>query len=289
MTGNRGFKEFHKALEELIQQNWGVNVEFSDPFSWGYTSTSIYIRTQESKEYIAMLAVDSPQKRESIKKNIEITRRLKLAVKTPEYVRTIHGEYLLLIPRIEIPHGQDVENRILTLGKFIPGIPPFDVTNGILQQGIKLLYEIHTCGLDKNEEIGNLLPKIKGHKQTFLHGDMTPSNLLVHNNKLTGVLDFEMALIGPVEYDISRFVIFSWFRRKEKELKEILEMVSTQYSERAKSQLNRELLKTFMLLHVQKHVHNIRRHKNSYKELTKFNRDIEFAEKRLETLKQANL
>ncbi len=289
MTGNQGFREFHKALERLIQQNWGINVIFSDPFSWGYTSTSIYIRTQEDKEYIAMLSIDSPQKRASIKKNIEITHKLQLSVQTPKYLRNTQGKYLLPISKIEIPHGQDVKNRILTLGEFIPGIPPFNVTDSILRQGAKLLHEIHTCGLDTDEKIRKLLPKIKSVNQTFLHGDITPSNLLVHNDKLTGVLDFEMALIGPVEYDISRFVVFSWFRRKQAELEKVFRIVITQYAEETENQLSRELLKTFMLLHVQKHVHNIRTHKNNYDKPTKFDQDLKFAEERLEALRQTNL
>ncbi|WP_430787428.1 phosphotransferase family protein [Virgibacillus flavescens] len=45
--------------------------------------------------------------------------------------------------------------------------------------------------------------KPKAHKQTLIHGDYTIDNVLVHNGKISGVIDWGSGAFGDPRYDVS--------------------------------------------------------------------------------------
>lgn len=276
--GARGYSQFHQKLENIIKENWGISPQFTNPFAWGYGSTGIYLKSKDQKEYVAMLCNDSVQKRKLVEKNILISSFLNLSVKTPRYLKNKNGEYILKIKKIEVPEGKNVENKILILGNFLSGVLPFDMNSDILSQAIKVLEEIHQIDPTK---IKHLLGKIDCEDPKFLHGDLTPSNMLVSYGKISGILDFELASLGPVEYDLARLGVFSWFRLKNTGFGEIIKLIHETYSQR----LSLEKLKNFSYLHCQMHLDNVKEHEKIYDNPLKFREELAFAEDKLKNLK----
>lgn len=276
--GTEGYKEFHQKLEKIIEENWGIIPQFSDPFSWGYSSTGIYIKDIYQEEYVAILAENTPEKKRALEKDILITSSLKLSVDTPQQLRTKSGEYLLEIDKIEVTQGKSVTKRIMHLRKFMPGILPFDMNMDILMQAIKILHEIHQVD---PASIDFSLETIECENPKFLHGDLTPSNMLIAYGKVIAVLDFELALLGPAEYDLARLAVFSWFRMENTPFSKVLEEVKKTYPEN----VSIELLKNFSILHCQMHLTNIKKHRKVYEDQQTYKADLTFTEKKLETLK----
>jgi len=278
MGGAKGYSQFHQKLEDIIRDNWGINPQFTNPFAWGYSSTGIYLKSKDQKEYVAMLCNNSKQKRKLIEKNILISCFLNLSVKTPKYLKNKNKEYILNIKKIEVPEGKNVENKILILGEFLSGVLPFDMNLDILSQAIRVLEEIHQVD---PTGIKHLLNKIDCENPKFLHGDLTPSNMLVSYGKISGVLDFELALLGPVEYDLARLGVFSWFRMKNTNFGEIINLIYENYPQN----LSMEKLKKFSRLHCQMHLDNVRKHKKIYDDPLKFQEELDFALDRFKSLK----
>ena len=280
--GAQGYAEFHEKLEKIIEENWGITPQFTNPFSWGYSSTGIYVKDVNQKEYVGMLAENTPSKRAAMEKNFTIASKLNLSVRVPEQLKTKDGKFLLDIPRIEIKSGKDVENKLLSLGNFLSGIPPFDMNEDITLQAVNILREIHQVNPNS---LGIRLDTIECEKPKFLHGDLTPSNILVGYGKIIAVLDFELSLIGPVEYDLARLAVFSWFRIQDSSFIVLLEKVQEEYGTEGATETSMELMKEFALLHCQKHLNNVKQHKDVYETEKAYKADLLFTERQLETLK----
>ncbi len=277
--GSEAYSEFHHKLEKMIEENWGVAPEYSEPFSWGYNSTGFYIRDREGKEFTAILADDTEKKRFEVEKNIAITKELDLSVETPKHMDTKDGGKLLEIPQIKITKGSDVRNKILVFYPFLRGIPPFDMTLDIVRQSADVLREIHL--LDPLM-FDVKLEEIPAQKKYFLHGDPTPSNFLVSYGEIAAIVDFELSLIGPAEYDLARMAVFSWFRMKDKPFLKILKTIKESYED--KTQL--DLLKEFSLLHCQTHLRNVVKHESVHENPKVFEKEVKFAQEMLDKMQK---
>ncbi|MBP8960700.1 aminoglycoside phosphotransferase family protein [Patescibacteria group bacterium] len=276
--GTEGYSEFHEKIEEIIKENWGIQPKFSDPFSWGYSSTGIYIKDTQEREYVAMLAQNSKEKKQAMEKNIAIANSIKLSVRTPKQLKTKAGKFLIELDKIEVPSGKSVENKLMSLGYFLSGILPFDMNLDIVGQATKVLEEIHQIPAG---QINFPLEKIECDTPKFLHGDLTPSNMLISYGKVVAVLDFELSLIGPVEYDLARLGVFSWFRMTGVSYGKVLSQITDAYSN---NNLSDEMLKEFSYLHCKMHLDNVERHKDIYETSEKYQEERLFAEKMVKNL-----
>jgi len=127
-----------------------------------------------------------------------------------------------------------------------------------------------------------------------LHGDLTESNVIVAENKVVGILDWELASIGPAEYDISKAILFCWFRMNDVPLDEkgekhtfqkvpltkVYETALAHYN----AQLSVQLLQHFLVLHQKRHAEEILRNKDNYADEKWWNMEREFAEKAREEI-----
>jgi tRNA A-37 threonylcarbamoyl transferase component Bud32 len=276
--GPQAYAEFHQELERIIKASWGIEPKYSEPFSWGYSSTAFYIKDTEEKEYVALLADNAPSKRADVEKNIGIVTHLDLSLNTPRYMKNSEGNYLLDIENITIPSGDNVKNKIMVFYEFLPGIPPFEMTLDILKQSVGALHEIHQHSYEKFE---NLLDRIESPKQRFLHGDPTPSNLLVSHGKLVSIVDFEMALLGPIEYDLARLAVFSWFRSDKHGFREIADTVIREYP----GAVDGEMTESFALVHADMHLSNVKSHGEIHESPEEFKKELLFAEERAKELR----
>lgn len=275
--GAEGYAEFHRKLEKMILENWGVDPKYSEPFSWGYSSTGFYIKDINGKEYVAIFADNTPAKRNALEKNLYIQENLNLSVETPKYIPTKSGERLLEIDHMEIEAGKDVENKVIVFYPFLSGIPPFDMDFKILEQAAKILYEIHQTDPDKFRDT---LDEIETSEPKFLHGDLTPSNMLISYGEVVAVMDFEMSLIGPAEYDLARLAVFSWFRMKRTRFSKVLKKTQEFYPEKT----DMSLIKKFARIHCEMHLNNIKQHQKSYESEKEYEKDLKFAQKKLRKL-----
>jgi len=277
-------KEYHQRLEQIVEEKFGIDVVYSENFSWGYTSTSTYIKDINDNEFIARISDTTPEKEGVTKKDIEINSKINLSVGTREYIQNKEGQKITYIKEEKDSQGNIlIQNRMLTFYPYLHGMPPFDMTREIFEQAIKILHEVHQV----DPQIFNCeLSKIEGAqegKEKFLHGDMTPSNMLVSYGKIEAIVDFEFACVGPVEYDIARCAVFSWFRmKKDQNLRDLLEFAQQTYPEK----LGRQLLKKYAIDHTKSHLENIKRHEESYQNKKDYRKEKKFAQKMLRKAKK---
>lgn len=67
--------------------------------------------------------------------------------------------------------------------------------------GIRMKTKIFECLKDNNSLLVQMTQKF-----VFSHGDFRPSNIMVKNGKLIGILDWEKSLAAPIYYDIGQFI-----------------------------------------------------------------------------------
>lgn len=253
-------RNFHKDLAACIEENYGIIPVFTNTISWGYQTTAVYIETSGAK-YIAKLTIPSEERISALAKDISVSAILNKALPTPVYLKNKRTNYLT-----------NFQEYVMRMQYFIEGMPPFDMNDDILRQMIEAMKIIHV-----QDAAGIHLSKHANPKNEykFLHGDLTPSNVLVSYGKLSGILDFDLAALGPVEWDISRTAVFCWFRMQDMSFKEVLRQAVEFYG--AKS-LREDLLLEYAKTHVNSHAENIFLHKDNYRDLNEWAKEYEFAQ-----------
>jgi len=151
----------------------------------------------------------------------------------------------------------------IKINKYINGVPPFEMNLNILKEAVYILKNIHST-LAPGIKLSSPKGLSKYENKRFLHGDLTPSNMLVSNNRIIGILDFEHCFIGPIEWDLARCLVFSWFRMPEKTgFEEALNLIVKVYGS---DLVNKKLLLKFSIRNAQTYLHNIVKHKEKYAE-----------------------
>lgn len=267
-------KKFHEKLAEVIENEYGLKCAFTNLTSWGYTTTAYYVETNKGN-LIARLSKNTAGKIEKIEKEVKISNYLRNIIPTTHYIRNLRGCYIIHIKNecdSFLKNMALIENTYLRVSKHIEGIPPFDMNFIILEQMVKYLKIIH----EQNPNIPEVkLKKYYPNKknQKLLHGDLTPSNVLLSYGNITGILDFEEAMIGPVEWDLSRTAVFSWFRMHDLPFKEVLKFVLEKYDNKDVSEkLTKELSKK----HLEDRVENLVKNKYIHEDIKFWNEDYEF-------------
>ncbi len=261
----KGLSNYHKALENLIEQNYGIKTDFLDIMGWGYTTTAFYIKTK-AKDYIARVSAFSPEKDKSIKKEVFLSNKLHKVLPTVTYVANKNGSDVTYF-----------DNSILRISEHVQGLLPFSMDFDIFTQAILFLKLIHS-----QKVAGFPLETYTTTKNpVFLHGDLTPSNFLVSYGKICGILDFEMAMLGPAEWDLSRTSVFCWFRMDNVRFDKVVAHALAVYN---KPDINFKLLFELSKKHLITHLENIEKHKNTYHTLQEWKTDYSFTYNKLQEL-----
>ena len=253
-----------KSIENFITKTYNLDVKFSNVFSWGYNSASIYILDKNDNAYVARVREYNKTVKEKLNKEIFFADYFKTLFRTPSFVKTSKGEYITYF-----------KGHSILIHKHISGVAPFDMDLEILGKACEIAYRVHQLKipdypLQKYSTKASYKPKL-------LHGDITPYNLLTENNDLVALLDYEEIMIGPLERDLARLVLISWFKLAE--TSDIL--ISTCVNVAVKSypgQVNEAMLIQIIHEQLNERINNIKKHKKNYKSALAYKQEMAYVE-----------
>lgn len=268
-----GLKQYHKKLEVILAQNYGIKTQYLETLSWGYHTTAFYIKSAEDREYLLKMADWSTEKEAAIRKDLELSNLLRNVIPTPTYIETLEGKLLCRF-----------EDKILRVSHYISGLSPLDMSYSILGQMIDVLKQMHSFSASpsQNEVHLPILTKeshLKGFK--LLHGDLTPHNILVSFGKIVAVMDFETSFVGPVEYDLARTSVFSWNYMGKESFEQTAKFVLERYNH---SEIDTQKFLKYVVEDAQKHLAAIYENRQKYDRDEKWKKDRDFALAQLERL-----
>lgn len=253
----------HKLIEEVVSNQWNVQTQYLENIFWGYNTSAFYIKAHNN-EYILRTTKNTVSKQKLLKIDLGLSKYLNNVVPTSMYLKTTKNKDFYMD-----------DKRIYKLSKYIQGVPPFDMSLEIFKQAVEMLYKIHQTPPPPQKTI-----KLKIKGKTLLHGDLTPSNILISHDKVVGILDFELAFLGPAEYDIARASTLSWFRLQEIPFQEFISTAEKAYEK----ELDRKLLLRLSKHTAEKHLANIVKYKGNYENEKMWLKDYLFAQKIVERL-----
>lgn len=271
-----GTREDNIQIGNIISSNYGLTISFIELISWGYTTNCFYIKTDEG-DFVARVSDFSEEKVLDIKRDMLISSVLGSEFLLPTFLKTTNEEDLVTFTDL------DNKKRLLRISDHKEGVMPFALDEELLIKITEYLYKLHNTvpvtALNQLRD-SELVPSISSPHQVLLHGDLTPSNVLVAHGEIVRVVDFEMAHFGPPEYDLAKTALFSWFYLNKKEFTEITEIVTRAYAKN----LNKDLLNEYSKTHLKTHLDNILAHEGSYQNPADFQRDVTFTKSMLSRL-----
>ena len=252
-----GLKSYHKKLETFVHDNFDIITTYLEVLSWGYHTTAIYLKSTDGKEYLLKLADWSKEKELGVLKDLELSKTLGAIIPTPNYLPTLSGTYLLRF-----------EDKILRLSDYISGLSPLDMNYDILGQMVEVLHKIHAF---------TTLPQ----GQVLLHGDLTPHNILVSFDKLVAVMDFELSVNGPREWDLARTAVFSWNYMPNTPFDQVAKFILEKY---AFNSLTVDLFYQYAVENAQNHLASVEKHRAEYNRQEDWKKDYNFAKQQVEII-----
>lgn len=210
--------EFIKKVNKILNKT--INKVFD--ISLG-NDQKVYLIESSSEKYILKIPKTDLTKIENEEFALTILSSLdipipKLIYKNSEFLIETYIEGSLL-------SKNDSDNLYIQLGRFINKIHSIklngfgEIKNGKGEHKREYEYLFSWLNLDKNKN-NNLLEKynfelffkenleiINSKYSYFLHGDISYSNIIINNNKITGIIDFGDSIAGPIEYDLALFFI----------------------------------------------------------------------------------
>lgn len=266
----------YEDFKRWLNIYFGLETELLEekPSSWGYSTSCYYLKAKDG-DYAVSISRHSTKKLVLINKDIYISNFLKPVVPTPTYLQTKNKNNFIV-----------KNEHIIKINKYINGVPPFEMNLNILKEAVYILKNIHST-LAPGIKLSSPKGLSKYENKRFLHGDLTPSNMLVSNNRIIGILDFEHCFIGPIEWDLARCLVFSWFRMYEKvTFEETLNLVLEVYGS---DLVNKKLLLEFSIKNAQTYLHNIVKHKEKYEDKEWFTMEYDFAKEMMKYIKTIKL
>jgi len=257
-------REYHNALAITLEKEYGIFATYTEAMAWGYTSTAFYVKTKE-QDYVARVGQPTEEKKGGMEKDIFFANRLKEILPTAKFAKNKSGSYI-----------SKLGDRIMCVSEHIKGMPPFKMNETVYKESMDKLKLIHEFSTEKLE------PYVSG-KGRLLHGDFTPSNILVSYDKLVGILDFEMAHLGDVEWDIAKAVVFFWFRWKNASFQRSLKTALEGYDDKS---LNEQKILKYAKEHTHRHLKNIVAHKEYYDETKTWDEECDFVIERLRIIEE---
>lgn len=256
-----------ESLSKILSNNYAIKPKIIDKSAWGYSSVTYYVEDESGKKYAAKTTIYSDEKNIKLERDISLSLKLGKLVKTPNYIRDNTGQYLL-----------KVDNVLIRVSDYIEGTSPFDMNMDIYVQVVELLKEIHRFPI-ADLSLNLIKHEPNTEKPKLLHGDLTPSNIIVAFDIIAGVLDFEDSFIGPAEYDLSRSAVFSWFRMKNIPFQEVFDITHERYPG-----ADRKLTYDFAVQHSKNHLDQVTQNKNKYTDMVFWNDDYLFSSRAYETI-----
>ena len=268
-----GTREDNIQIGNVITSNYGLTISFIELISWGYTTNCFYIKTIKG-DFVARVSDFSEEKVQDIKRDMLISSLLGSEFLLPTFLKTTNEEDLVTFMDL------DNKKRLLRISDHKEGVMPFALDEELLVKITEYLYTLHNTvpvtTLNQLRDSG-LVPSVPSPRQVLLHGDLTPSNVLIANGDIVRVVDFEMARFGPPEYDLAKTALFSWFYLNKKDFAEIAEIVTRAYVK----DLNIKLFNDYAKTHLNTHLVNTLNHEGSYQNPADFQRDVTFTKSML--------
>lgn len=257
------------TIKLLLKEEYAIIPRVFEKSAWGYNTVAYYVQ-HSSDTYVVKVTPTSKEKLVGCQKDVLISTLLSPALPTPRYLKNRHGEYMT-----------NASDLIIRVAHYIEGTSPFKMNIPVYKQIIQLLAVLHTTPVDSvlKALLGQNLNVLDGGS-VFLHGDLTPSNVIVADDKVVGLMDFEDSLIGPVEYDLARSAVFSWFRMDSMPFKDLVDLTMEEY----KGSADRLKMLNYCVRHARNHLKQVVEHKGSYKDEVFWNDDYNFSSKALKEI-----
>ena len=262
-------QKYNKHLEDLVVGQYDFDIKFLNLINWGYNTTAFYLETSIGN-LILRLCDYSKEKLLSVQKDILISEVLERLLPIPHFYKNKKGNHICLIT-----DDQGVK-KILRISDHVEGVMPFNPDKNTIIQTVTFLKKLHTqIPQDKLKllEESSLLEVKETQNRVLIHGDLTPSNILISHNKLVRVVDFENACLGAREIDLARASVFFWFRMSELKFEEVLCMFLENYNEDVNSNILYDLSHKFL----SEHIENVKNNREIYDNEVAWQRDIEFS------------
>lgn len=262
-------QKYNKHIEDIIVQEYELEIKFLNLINWGYNTTAFYLETSLGK-LILRLSNYSEEKIHAIQKDILISELLSNVLPIPHFVKSKKGNHICIIT------DEQGVKRILRLSDHMEGVMPFNPDKEIIHQTASFLKQLHTQVPAEKLTIlkkSSMLEIKENEPAVLVHGDLTPSNVLISHNKLVRVVDFENACIGPKEMDLARSSVFFWFRMPNFKFEEVLCMFLDAYNEEVNSDMLYDFSRTFLV----EHIENVTNSKEVYESESAWNEDLKFS------------
>lgn len=269
-------QNFHKAVKAVVEEKYPLQVQWTKVIAWGYQTVCLYMEDNHQNKYVIKYTKANEQKLAKISKSIHLEHYLTIKLPTPEYIKNNEGGFIT----------QFNTDHVLRLQHHLEGIPPYDMTWEIFDQAIEKLQILHQMPIPTEVEIeqyinNDLASTLEETDYVLLHGDLTPSNILISFGRITGILDFEESLIGPAEYDLARLAVFSGYYMQDVTFDDLWNRCKTTYQLR---KLNKVVFVSTALEHLQERLQNLGAHKESYDNLGDWEADLQFTQDKLEEI-----
>lgn len=268
-------QKYNKHIEDIIVQEYDLEIKFLNLINWGYNTTAFYLETSIGK-LILRLSTYSEEKLQVIQKDILISELLSDVLPIPRFIKSKKGNLICVIT------DEQGVKRILRLSDHMEGVMPFNPDKEVIHQTATFLKKLHTQVPAEKLTLlkkSSMLEIKENAPAVLVHGDLTPSNVLISHNKLVRVVDFENACIGPKEIDLARSSVFFWFRMPNFKFEEVLCMFLDAYND----EVNSDMLYDFSRAFLVEHVENVTNSKEVYESENAWNEDIKFSKQMLAT------
>ncbi len=262
-------QKYNKHIEDLVTQEYDLQIKFLNLINWGYNTTAFYLETTAGK-LILRLSTYSDTKLHAIQKDILISELLSDLLPIPHFIKSKKGNHICVIT------DEQGVKKILRLSDHMEGVMPFNPTKDIIGQTAAFLKRLHTqmpaqkLALLKDS---NMLEVKDSESSVLIHGDLTPSNILIAHNQLVRVVDFENACLGPKELDLARASVFFWFRMENLKFEEVLGMFLETYTAKVDSAMLYDFSRAFVV----EHVTNVTNSKEMYDSDEAWTEDLKFS------------
>lgn len=266
-------QRYNKHIEDLIIQEYDLEIKFLNLINWGYNTTAFYLETSIGK-LILRLSTYSEEKLQVIRKDILISELLADVLSIPRFIKSKKGNLICVIT------DEQRVKRILRLSDHMEGVMPFNPDKEVIYQTAIFLKKLHTQVPEEKLILlkkSSMLEIKENVPNVLVHGDLTPSNVLISHNKLVRVVDFENACIGPREIDLARSSVFFWFRMPDFKFEEVLGMFLDAYNSEVSSEMLYDYSRAFLV----EHVENVTNSKEFYESESAWNEDVKFSKQML--------
>jgi aminoglycoside phosphotransferase (APT) family kinase protein len=257
-----------KDIINILIDAYGITPSIVEKSAWGYTTAAFYVETNDGTKYMIKTAESNDEKLKRANKDVRLSEILRPLFPTPVYLKNSSGGYITLS-----------KNVIYRVSEYIKGTAPFDMNMNIFEEVISYLKRFHEFDL-RNIDIELPVLEIPDKLNCFLHGDLTASNIIVADNIISGVMDFEDSLLGPAEYDLARSSVFCWFRFKNIPFQKVFDTTVEKYGK----SVDAKLILNFAVKHAQYHLNQVVNNKSKYDDEVFWKDDFNFSKKASEEI-----